>query len=407
MTERLQAWTGELLASTRFGRNEIAGGLGDSGLMIPIAVSLIALNGLGATAVFCGVGLVYVATALYYRVPVPVQPLKAFAAAAIALGLSAETLAAGALLMAVALAVLAATGLAGWLAARFPVVLIRGIQASVALLLAKAAVELAERGNWGGLPAVAPGVGVAIAVAACGLLFLCSARNLPGSLIVLTGGAALGIAIGNLPSHVAFGPAPVGLSVPDGGAFGTALTALVLAQIPLTFGNSVVATADAEREYFGQRAIRVTPKHLATSIAASNVAAGLTAGLPVCHGAGGVTAHYRMGARTAGATLAAGALYLGLGLILGRSLPSAMLILVPGALAGMLLYVAIQHAMLAARLESAVDRMLAAGVGLVTVLSGNLAIGFGAGAAVLLVRAAGRRLAGGEMAAAGSRTAIG
>src|ERR671930_778545 len=183
----IRARMGSALAGARFDRIELAGGLGDSGLMIPIAVSLIAINGLGATAVFCGVGLVYIATALYYRVPVPVQPLKAFAAAAIALGLDAQTIAAGALLMAAALALLASTGLADWLASRFPVVLVRGIQASVALLLTKAAVDLAERGNWEGMPAVDPTVGVVTALIACGVLLLCSrSRRLPGSLIVLT-----------------------------------------------------------------------------------------------------------------------------------------------------------------------------------------------------------------------------
>lgn len=389
---------GGAVGTARFDRGEIAGGLGDAGLMIPIAVALITLNGLGPTAVFCGVGLVYVATALYYGVPVPVQPLKAFAAAAIALGLDAQTLAAGALLMAAALALLASTGLAGWLAARFPVVLVRGVQASVALLLAKAAVELAQRGNWDGMAAVAPGVGVATAVGCCALLFACSRSpaRLPGSLVVLAGGVAVGVAIGNLPSHLAVGPSQVSVSVPDGGAFATALTALVLAQIPLTFGNSVVATADAERTYFGPRAIRVTPRRLATSIASANLLAGLTSGMPVCHGAGGVTAHYRMGARTAGATLSVGILYLALGLLLGRSLPAALQLLVPGALAGMLIYVAIEHGLLAARLEHAWERLLAAGVGLTTLLSGNLAIGFGAGAAVLLAMAGWRRAAGAE-----------
>src|SRR5436305_6367857 len=135
-------------------RNEIAGGLGDTGLFIPIAVALITLNGLDATAVFGVAGLAYIGTAAWYRVPVPVQPLKAFAAAAIALHLGAATIAAGALSMAAAMALLAASGLDGWYAERFPTVLIRGIQASVALLLAKAAVELAQRGNWDGLPAV-------------------------------------------------------------------------------------------------------------------------------------------------------------------------------------------------------------------------------------------------------------
>ena len=373
----------------RFDRHELGGGLGDSGLLIPLAVALIALNGLSATAVFAGVGFAYIGTALYFRVPVPVQPLKAFAAAAIALQLDAATLAAGALLMAAAMALLAATGLAGWLAARFPLVLVRGIQASVALLLTTAAIELAQRGNWGGLPAIDPVVGIAMAIGACALLLACRRSwRLPGSLVVLAAGAAVGLIVAGPPADIALGPQQVTLSIPDQSAFAIALTALVIAQIPLTFGNSVVATVDAERTYFGARARRVRAGRLAGSIAIWNAAAGLTGGLPVCHGSGGVTAHYKLGARTAAATLAAGTLFVALALALGQSLTVLLQLIAPGALAGMLLFVAIQHALLAARLERLDDRVLAAGVGLVTLLSGNLAIGFGAGVAAFLARRA-------------------
>lgn len=381
----------------RFDRHELAGGLGDAGLFIPIAIALVTLNGLNATAVFVVTGAVYIAAALYFRVPIPVQPLKAFAAAAIALELDAATLAAGGLLMAGAMAVLAATGLAAWLAARFPIVLVRGIQASVALLLAKAAVELAERGNWAGMPPIEPAISVAVAISACAVLFLARRTAVPGALAVLGAGIAIGLAVAGVPS-VHLGPEPITLAVPDGAAFATALTTLVIAQIPLTFGNSIVATVDAERSYFGRLADRVRPNRLATSIAAANVAAGVTGGIPVCHGAGGVTAHYKLGARTAAATISTGALFLLLGLALGDSLPAILMTMAPGALAGMLLYVALQHGLLAAQLERLDERLIAAGVGTVTVISGNLAIGFATGAAVLALRELGRRLSGAAQA---------
>jgi MFS superfamily sulfate permease-like transporter len=372
------------------GRNllrELAGGVGDWGLLIPLAVALIALNGLDATVVFVGVGLTYVATALAFRVPVPVQPLKAFAAAAIALELSAETLAAGALLMAAVMAVLAVTGLANWLAARFPQVLVRGIQAAVALLLAKAAIELARDGNWEGLPTIEPWVGVAMAVAACAVLFVSAIARVPGSLLVLGAGVGIGLAVSGLP-EVALGAGTPSVSFPGGDAFATALTALVLAQIPLTFGNSIVATADAEREYFGQQARRVTPRRLAASIGGANLFAGLFSGLPVCHGAGGVTAHYKLGARTWIATAMAGSILIVLGLLFGSSLPALLQLVPPGALAGMLMFVAIQHGLLAARLETTTDRLIAVTVGVVTLLAGNLAWGFAAGVVLLVTRAA-------------------
>ncbi|MGB3098743.1 MAG: molybdate transporter family protein [Solirubrobacterales bacterium] len=377
----------------------MAGGLGDCGLFLPIAIAMITLNGLNATAVFVGVGAIYVATALYFRVPVPVQPLKAFAAAAIALNLGPEVLAAGALLMALIIGVLGASGLAGWLSARFPLVLVRGIQAAVALLLLKAAVSLAERGNWEGLPAIDPLLSGAIALGAFIALVLARNRSLPASLIVLGAGALVGVLAGSLPDGVGLGAQPVSLAVPDGAAFATALTALVIAQIPLTFGNAVVATCDAERQYFGERASRVVPNRISASIAAGNVIGGLSGGMPVCHGAGGATAHYSMGARSGRATVAAGVIFIGAGLLLGASLPAVLMVLAPGALAGMLAFVAFEHGLLAARLERLDDRLIAATVGVVTLLAGNLAVGFGVGVALVLLR---RALGGAPVATAES-----
>ena len=377
----------------RFDRHELAGGLGDAGLLIPLAVALIAVNGLNATAVFAGAGVVYMATALYFRVPVPVQPLKAFAAAAIALRLEADVIAAGGLAMSAAMAVLATGGLASRLARRFPLVLVRGVQAAVALLLAVAALDLADKGNWAGRGEIAAPVSLGLAGAACLLLLALSRRRaaLPGALLVLAAGVGVGLAAGGAPPPLSFGPEPVSLSVPGAAAFATALTALVLPQLPLTFGNSIVATGDAERAYFGERAARVRPHRLAASLAAANALSGVASGLPLCHGAGGVTAHVTLGARTAGATLAAGALLVALGVGLGDSLPALLGLIAPGALAGMLLYVALQHALLASRLERPLERALAAGVGVVTLLSGNLGVGFLAGAGVLVtVRGAAR-----------------
>jgi sulfate permease, SulP family len=389
----------------REGLSELSGGLGDWGLLVPIAIAFVTINGLNATAVFAGAGAAYIATALYFRVPVPVQPLKAFAAAAIALELDATTIAAGALLMAGSMAILAATGAAGWLAARFPLVLVRGIQASVALLLVKAAIELAERGNWSGLPAIDPTAGLAMALCACGLLFAARSARLPATLIVLGSGAVVGLVVGGLPAGVQPGPEAISLTIPDGAAFGPALTALVIAQIPLTFGNSVVATADAERSYFGERAERARPNRLAASIAVINTGTGLIQGMPTCHGAGGVTAHYRLGARRAVATASGGALLLVLGIVFGDSLPALLRLIAPGALAGMLLFVAIEHGLLAASLERLGDRVLAAGVGLVTLTTGNLAIGFGFGLVILLSRAALARVSGTASPRSAPRTA--
>ena len=118
---------------------ELAGAVADLGVLVPIAVALIVKNGLTPSAVLLPAGLLYIMAGLIYRVPVPVQPLKAFGAIAIAKGLGSSEIAAGALLMGGVFVVL---GAAGWLdrvAKVFPHPIIRGVQLSVGLLFCQLA----------------------------------------------------------------------------------------------------------------------------------------------------------------------------------------------------------------------------------------------------------------------------
>ncbi len=90
----------------KFDRRELAGAVADLGVLVPIAVALIVTNGLSPTAVLLPAGLLYVVAGLVYRLPVPVQPLKAFGAIAIAQRLTTHQIAAGAHLIGAILVVL-------------------------------------------------------------------------------------------------------------------------------------------------------------------------------------------------------------------------------------------------------------------------------------------------------------
>src|SRR5438874_1530779 len=113
--------------AVKFDRSEIAGAVADLGVFVPIAVALIVRNGLSATAVLLPAGLLYIAAALIYQLPVPVQPLKAFGAIAIAKGLGSNEIAAGALLMGAVFLVAGRLGLLDVLARVFPRALVRGV----------------------------------------------------------------------------------------------------------------------------------------------------------------------------------------------------------------------------------------------------------------------------------------
>ena len=155
---------------------------------------------------------------------------------------------------------------------------------------------------------------------------------------------------------------------------------LVIPQIPLTLTNSVVATVDTARTYFGPGAERVTPVRTSLSIAAGNLWAGLVGGLPMCHGSGGLTAHYRTGARTPVATTLIGLLLIAVAFVFGVSALEVRGLMPYAVLGALLAYVGAQHLLLGLKVSSLPHLAVVVLVGLVVLMPfGNMAVGAGAG----------------------------
>lgn len=372
----------------RFGTRELAGAVADIGVLLPIAVALIVANGLSATAVLLPAGLLYVTVALIYGLPIPVQPLKAFGAIAIAKGLGSDEIAAGALLMGVIFLILGRIGLIDLAARAFPKPLIRGVQITVGLLFLKIAWGLVSDPpssfDEPGLTTVA-----ATALALLGLVLLIALRKAAISLALVGLGAILMLA--QAGGELSFGPSSLTLPDFDADVLLTALTVLVIPQLPLSFANSCLATADASRTYFGERAAPVRPGRLATSFGSANIVAGAISGMPVCHGAGGLTAHYAFGARTGGAPLAIGGALLVLAVTAGSGLAGVLAAFPLPILASLLAAAGLLHIGLARDLQGVREISLAL---LVAALGFwvNLAVGLGAGLAIWWLDRAGTRL---------------
>jgi len=67
-----------------FNLRELAGSMGDFGTLFPLAIGFIAVNGLDPAGLFIMMGLTNIAIGLVYRLPMPLQPKKVIAVAAIA-----------------------------------------------------------------------------------------------------------------------------------------------------------------------------------------------------------------------------------------------------------------------------------------------------------------------------------
>jgi hypothetical protein len=346
----------------RFDRRELAGAVADLGVLVPIAVTLIVANGLSPTAVLLPAGILYVANAAIYGLPLPAQPLKAFGAIAIAEGFGSDEIAAGAILLGATFLVAGRLGLLDFAARAFPRALIRGVQLTVGLLF----LEIA----WGLVtdpPKAFTGYSLdprwAVPLGAAAVLVALLFRRAGSSLaLVAVGGVVVLIVAGD---EIALGPSAIEFPTLDAAVFAAAFTALVLPQAPLSFANSCLAPADAARVYFGDRAKGVRPGRLATTYGAVNLFAGGISGMPVCHGAGGLTAHYSFGARTAGAPLVMGAALLVLAVGAGAGLAALLGAFPLPILAGLLATAGLLHITLLRDLAGARDWLLALLVGVI------------------------------------------
>jgi MFS superfamily sulfate permease-like transporter len=357
-------------SSFRFDRAELAGAVGDLGVLVPIAVALIVKNGLTPTAVLLPAGLLYVVAGLVYRLPVPVQPLKAFGAIAIARGFGADDIAAGALLMGLIFLVLGLSGLLDWVAKVFPQPIIRGIQLSVGLLFCSLAwrlVSATPKAFTDHRHSIWWLAGVTVVVIALALLL----RRRQITLVFL----AVAVLAMVLAFHgsLRFGPSALHFPHLSATAFSAAAVALVLPQFPLSFANSCLATADTARAYFGDAAQRVRPGRLATTIGLANLLAGTISGMPVCHGAGGMTAHRIFGARSGGAPIMLGSVLITLALAIGATLTVALSGFPVPILAGLLTVAGLLHITLLKDLRGPWHWALALAVGITGFLS-NLAV---------------------------------
>lgn len=84
---------------------------------------------------------------------------------------------------------------------------------------------------------------------------------------------------------------------------------LALPQIPLSLGNSIIATSLLVSDLFPSRR-EITVKKISLTYGLMNLAVPFLSGVPVCHGAGGLAGHYRFGARTGGSVILYGLIYI-------------------------------------------------------------------------------------------------
>ncbi|HOW36084.1 MAG TPA: putative sulfate/molybdate transporter [Candidatus Omnitrophota bacterium] len=318
-----------LKSKIRFDRNELAGAFGDIGTDFPLVVSLILVGGLDPASVLIMFGAMQIMTGLIYGIPMPVQPLKAMAVIVITQKLTGNVLYAAGLAIGLTMLFLTVTNLLAWLGKVIPKCVIRGIQFGLGLQLAILALKdyVSSDGVSGYILAAASFVIVIV---------LLGNRKYPASLFVIVLGLIYALALKINTSALAHG---ISFSLPQFHAITPkdmwlGFIILTLPQIPLSIGNSVLATRQVAEDYFPEKKLGIRKIGLTYSL--MNLIVPFFGGIPVCHGSGGMVGHYTFGGRTGGSVAIYGTMYLILGLFFSGIFGQAIL-LFPKPMLGVIL----------------------------------------------------------------------
>lgn len=347
-----------------FNLREFSGSLGNLGTFLPLAVGYIVVCGLNPAGLLIMMGLANIATGLIYRLPIPIEPMKVIAAAAIAQRWSPSMVYASGFSMGAIWLVFAAVGVAGRVAAMTPVAIVRGIQVTLGLLLSMEAGRMLSSGWLLGLFALLLGYA------------LRTNRRAPAAIaLVLLGIAAMGLKgqLGAICSPSLTLPVFTSFSLHE--IWQTLLLA-GFAQIPLTVTNATIATSCLISAYWPQRI--VSARELSLSQGVMNICAPFLGGMPMCHGAGGLAGQYYFGARTGGTNIIEGVIEISLGLFLAPS-AAGLFGAFPREVAGAMLFLVGIELIKFSRDVRGTGDLLSLAMTVAVSLCSNMAIGFMAG----------------------------
>jgi MFS superfamily sulfate permease-like transporter len=356
----------------RYDFAELSGAFGDLGTLVPFVVAYLAIVKMDPAGVLLGFGGAMIATGLWYRTPFPVQPMKAIGAAAATSAAGAAITPAIVVGAGVATAAiwlfLGATGLAKRIAEWIPRPALLGVVLGLGLSFMLEGIRMMSGSAW-----------LAAALLAFALL---AQSRLPVMLLLLAAGIGITLwsdpALGSQAALIRpdFHVPDFGWSAVSASDVWVGAVLLALPQLPLTFGNALLAITSENNRLFPDRP--VTEKGVAISTGIANAWSSAIGGVPMCHGAGGMAGHVKFGARTGGATVMVGVLLTVLALFFADSV-HVLLRFFPEPVLGVILFLAGAELALSSREagEERVGRFVLLTTAAFTVIHVGVAVVFG------------------------------
>jgi len=349
------------IKSFEFSLRELAGSMGDYGTLFPLAIGYIAVCDLNPAGLLVMMGLVNIAMGLFYRLPMPLQPMKVLAVVAIAQHWSPSMVYASGFAMGMVWLLFTVTGIMAWIARITPNSVIRGIQVTIGVILATAAFKMIS--TWWI-------IGIVSTILA---LVFRQNRRAPSSIVLMLLGVAIILIKGRFHEVDSFGLSPPPFTGFRLNEVWQTLLLAGFAQIPLTTTNAILATSSMIKSYWPEKS--VSEKQLSFSMGIINSIIPFFGGMPMCHGAGGLAGQRYFGARTGGAKIIEGLIEISLGVFLASSIVRLFAIFPEAIIGAMMFLVGIELIKFAKEVDLNQD-LISMGTTIIISLLTNMAYGF-------------------------------
>lgn len=205
-----------------------------------------------------------------------------------------------------------------------------------------------------------------------------TSRVFPSALLLVIVGVIVSLSLRpNGLDLLRFGPSEISVMNISSDDWRTGILKAGLPQLPLTAFNSVISVTKLANDLFP--AAIISPGHVATSVGLMNVVGCWFGALPSCHGAGGLAAQVRFGAKYGTAPVFLGLIKVLLGLVLGSSLLEIFLGFPETILGAMLMVSGVELASVVRNVSSRRGMVVIIMAAIVTLAVSNAALGALAG----------------------------
>jgi len=314
-----------------YNKMEWAGAFGDVGTLIPFVVAYITIVKVPPLGLLFMFGIALMASGFYYRTPLPIQPMKAIGAAAIAGGISPAALYGSGLTTGLFWLLAGTTGIIRPIAKLATKPVVRGIMLGLGLTFMVDGISRMKTA-----PVLA---GFALVVT----YLLLTNPKIPAMFVLLIIGVVSAVIMNPefmselAKIHIGFKLPVFSIPMITWNDLVTGTLLFTIPQIPLTLGNAVIAIVAENNELYPDR--QVTEKKIAISQGIMNLVSPLFGGIPMCHGAGGMAGHVRFGAKTGGALVILGTILIFIALFFSDSV-AILFKIFPNAILGVILFFA-------------------------------------------------------------------